>query len=722
VTDDVQVKFGAQIDSLVSGVDAAKESIASVTEPISGVMEAFQSLSETIVAGLALEQITEAIDKFAEMGEAIARTARITGESTDNVQLFTTAIKLSGGDAETAAMTLNILQKNIGDAISKAGPARAAFEGMGFSLQQLKNTDIVTLLFEMKQRMEEAGTSAEQSALKMEYMRAVAGRSGAQFLALKDSLDDVKKVVGETGSSMSPGMVKDADELSDHLHTLDLAWSGLKNTLADVVSPAYDAIISKTKSLIESTSALLSILTVPASASSPGIGMFAALGKLNTNPQRGAASGSWGSGPSGVNLAEGQFGPSQAKPLAPLDNGADGGGDDADKTQEQIDRNDYQTALELQKLKLQNKKDTDEAAVQSGHMSAAQQIADLQQMAAQEYAIELQAVDQLAGTYDEDSTEYAALQNKKVLLAQQYTNEVAKLNEQLAAAQKKQYEAELAPWKSLMEDMGGAANTMINGVLSGTQTWKQALTKSYDDLGIKFAEVMVKMTGEYLAFEATSGKGFLGFGTSNPFAALSGGAATGATGAAGNTATSALTTAITGNTAVTTQNTSGILQQLSSMLESVAQTLGLTTATTAQATATTANATATSTAAATTTGGLIPTIAANITALTANTTALIASKALPSYDVGSWSIPTDQVAMVHAGEMIIPAQQAGQIRSGAASIGGSSGGVSGGGGNFTINVNAIDTQSGANFLKQNANVIAQTLSGSMRNFNSNLRN
>jgi hypothetical protein len=37
---------------------------------------------------------------------------------------------------------------------------------------------------------------------------------------------------------------------------------------------------------------------------------------------------------------------------------------------------------------------------------------------------------------------------------------------------------------------------------------------------------------------------------------------------------------------------------------------------------------------------------------------------LPSFDIGSYNVPSDMVANVHKGEMIIPASQAAQIRSG----------------------------------------------------------
>jgi hypothetical protein len=696
--DSVQVKFGAQIDGLVAGINEAKDQIEGITAPISGVVSAFQGLAEAAGVFFAVDKITAFTDRFAEAGEEISRTARITGESTDQIQLFNAAIKLSGGDAGSAAMTLAILQKNIGDAISKAGPARAAFLDMGISLEQLKNTDIVTLLFEMKKNLDEAGDSAATSALKMDDMRAVAGRQGAQFLALKGGIEEVKKVIDATGYSMSPEMTKHADDLADHNRILGMAFTGLANSISNEASTALVKFDERLTNALEGYTAFINY------ANAHGLGTALEVATMGAMVQGGAKGQNLNSGDA-VNAAISGAGVGVGGLPSRTIHGpnADGGGGE-DNTAEQIERNNYQTSLELDKLKLQNRKDTDAAMVASGQMSAMQEIGDLQELAAEEYGLSMKAVDELAGTYDEDSAEYAALMNKKKVLTQEYENERAKLAEQGAAAQRKQYEQELAPWKQLMGDMGGAFDTMINGILSGTQTWKGALGRAYDDLGIKFAEVMAKMTAEYLAFKATqtgtnTATGILGFGATNPFAALSGPG--GSENGASNPLTAiltALTTAITGNTVAQTTMTA-----VSDASNAITQTTG------------------------TVVTGLSVATAANTTATIANTGAESGSggagifgtigKFLGFMDVGSWQVPSDGMAFLHANEMVVPAQQASAIRAGG-TLGGSGGTASGSA--VTININAIDTQTGASFLKNNASTIAQVIAGQSRNFNSNV--
>ncbi len=80
---------------------------------------------------------------------------------------------------------------------------------------------------------------------------------------------------------------------------------------------------------------------------------------------------------------------------------------------------------------------------------------------------------------------------------------------------------------------------------------------------------------------------------------------------------------------------------------------------------------------------------------------------------GAWHIPGDTYAYLHAGEMVVPKPFADSLRQ-------SGGGMGGGGENYSITINAIDTQTGAKFLKNNASAIASAISSQVRNFNSSV--
>jgi hypothetical protein len=705
--DSVQVKFGAQIEGLLAGVNSAKDAISSITEPIGGIIDAFQGLSEAAVAGLAVDKVYDFEKGLAELGEQIERTSKMTGLSTDEVQEFGFAVRMTGGDSDSAAQSLLRFETNLGKAQSGSGPAAEAYKQLGISLQNADGTfkTISQILPEVADKFSQTA----DGATKVEYATAIGSRGFAQLIPLLDQgsagLEKLNEKLAATNSKLSPEQVDALSASARAAKETHDAWDGFYKTIGSTAF--FDKVNADMKDLAEAATQVAKAVQQANKAFDDFI--TGSEERIPTEAEKfTAAANQFKSAMAGYSSVYGPPAPAAKPSLAPLPEAGAGKEDDSGENQH------TRAEMEVEQLRFQQKIQDINAEFNLQQITETRKIELLTQAANAQYAIDQKALDDALLTDQQYNDESA-------ILYQKHTLEISRLNEQLAAAQKKTYEAELAPWKQLMSDMGGAADTMINGVLSGTQTWKQALVKSYDDLGIKFAEIMLKMTAEYLAFKATqtganTASGILGFGTTNPFAAL-GGVAAGASGGAANAATQALTSAITGNTASTVSNTGGILQEIESGLQWIAQTLGLTTTTVAQTTATTAAATA-STASATATTGLIPTITANIAALTANTSALIVSKAVPSFDVGTWSAPGG-LSMLHPGEIVLPPSVSAGVRAGTTSIGGGAG--ASGGAVMVVNISAVDAQSVANLFKSNGGALASAMAAQMRNFNPNLR-
>ena len=89
-----------------------------------------------------------------------------------------------------------------------------------------------------------------------------------------------------------------------------------------------------------------------------------------------------------------------------------------------------------------------------------------------------------------------------------------------------------------------------------------------------------------------------------------------------------------------------------------------------------------------------------------------------SHAGGLWNVPSDTMAFIHKQETILPAHIAQPMRDFFTGGGATAGG---GGGNYAITIQAIDTQTGAQFLMNNAGTIAQGLAREMRNGNAALR-
>jgi hypothetical protein len=88
-----------------------------------------------------------------------------------------------------------------------------------------------------------------------------------------------------------------------------------------------------------------------------------------------------------------------------------------------------------------------------------------------------------------------------------------------------------------------------------------------------------------------------------------------------------------------------------------------------------------------------------------------------AFDIGAWSIPQSQLAMVHQNELIMPAAEAGAFRSmlSAQAKGGGAGASSAGDTHVHLNVSALDAGSVQGWLSNNSRQIMKAMDKAVRN-------
>ena len=307
----------------------------------------------------------------------------------------------------------------------------------------------------------------------------------------------------------------------------------------------------------------------------------------------------------------------------------------AQREREQMSRQQVSYEQQMGRLTLDNEKAVLDQKVALGEITSKEKLAQLRRLADQQYALENRALldeSRLGGLSQADRQR---VNNQMLLLHQRYLNQKAALTRQASLEERRQFE-------QVFQGVDRAFTQSINGILQGTQTWKQAVSGIFTGVLSVFVDMAEKMASKWIE--------------------------------------------------------SMLMQAIYGKTEAMAQ-IG--------ASAAEAGAAAyASTAAIPVVGpGLAPAAAA------AAYTNTMSFAGLASFAVGSWDLPGDQIAQVHQGEMIIPRTFADGIRE--------NGGM-GGGSNVTIHLNAIDSRSGAQFLKDHAGVIAKEINNQMRNANPHL--
>ncbi len=345
------------------------------------------------------------------------------------------------------------------------------------------------------------------------------------------------------------------------------------------------------------------------------------------------------------------------------------GAKQAAREKQAIEKEDADHTLQMAKIKLDAEKDGLDGEVAAGKITAAQKIATLKDLADQEYQIELDALDKELAALDSSAANYQSsykqLYDKIETLTAEHDAAMAKLDRQ-AAQQQAQLDKQRAAesqktWTGVTNTIDNAMDQMLSGILRGTQTPMQALTRLFDNMAISFIESIAKMGVAWAVHQAQK----LALETTTDTAVA-------ATHEAMNAATSASDAAQ--NISPTVLKHAG--SAAAAVYDDVAQ---------------------------------IPYVGW-LLAPPAAAAAFAAVAAFSSFDVGAWSLPSDMLAMVHQGEMIVPADVAAQIRSGGsvASFASGAGSNAGAGGSvqivFNNNVSAIDGPS----VVAHANRYAQT--------------
>jgi hypothetical protein len=305
---------------------------------------------------------------------------------------------------------------------------------------------------------------------------------------------------------------------------------------------------------------------------------------------------------------------------------------------------------------------------QTSQISRQQELSSLLALETQREDIEREYLLFVESTYQQGTVAYAAAQRRLEELASQSAlrrQEIERsVNQQI-----------YADYKSTFDQIGSTVSSSIMAMITSHQSLKQAAIKILDQILSMFIQSSVKMVANWLAGQLAQTMATTTSQTAQTAAVTAGVAARTGAESAGSAASSAAT--------------------ISSVLHSIMASAGETFAGIF--------------------GFLSPVLgpAAAGPAAAGEATVLSVATGMASFAGGAWSLPSDMIAQVHQGEMIVPAGPASTFRSMMESNSGVAGTVHvHHATNF--NVAAMDSQSVRQFFKDHGRTIMRTINESVR--------
>ncbi len=370
--------------------------------------------------------------------------------------------------------------------------------------------------------------------------------------------------------------------------------------------------------------------------------------------------------------------------------------------------------LEQQQLEFKNSNIEYERSL--GLISADEELQLKKQTIDQKYALDREGLEAERSKYAESTEDYKNYTQKLTLLDRQY-------NQDMLENERESFRERNKLWFDMVDNVSSSVKQCTQELAKGTMSWKQAFASVgqavKDTIIDSFAQMLadwIKKLGimliQYIAnktaiklFNKTSdaaGKSTAVAAATAEAAAVSGVKATAAATDFLQAKLSAKMVAATGaavataTVGATAASITACLTMLTGMASAIAAIYPIGTA---MAPAMFAG---------------IGAATASLAGATAAATAGIAASMAPvmSFDVGTWSVPTDMLAQIHKGEVIVPekfSDKARQVLSGEGT--GQAQSV-----NVNYNVNALDAKGVKSMLKEHGRVIVDVIKEQNRNF------
>lgn len=325
-----------------------------------------------------------------------------------------------------------------------------------------------------------------------------------------------------------------------------------------------------------------------------------------------------------------------------------------------------ETDIELDSIKLKQSRVKEEA--QLSQLSHDEERAQLLALESDREAIEARHLVFLQSTYKDNATAFANVQRQ----IDELTAQSALKRQEIESNYARQVYAD---YKQAFEQIGSSVSTQIGQLIQGHETLRQAVANVLLAIVQNFIQARVKVVADWAAGQAAE-----------VAMTVSGESAkTGAT-AAGTAARESLS--VTGLAATATATVASVFKSITaSAAEAFAGIFGF----------------------------LSPVLgpAAVGPAAAGQATVMAVASAIPSFAIGSWSLPSDMVAQVHKGEMIVPAGAAATFRD--AMAGGGSSGAVHVHHQTSFNVTAMDSGDVKRFFGKHSRAILGAINDGVKN-------
>jgi lambda family phage tail tape measure protein len=190
-----------------------------------------------LAAGTAMAYMTK---KSIDNMDKLAKQAQMAGVTTESLSALAYAADLAGVSQDTLVLSMAKLSKGMSDAAMNTGEALKGFNALNIDYKNLESTDEAML--QISERFAGMADGANKTAIAMSLF----GRSGAQLIPLlnggRDGVEKLRAEAEKLGLVIGGDTTKSAEQFNDSLTQLGSIFTGLANEIATATLPLLNSI------------------------------------------------------------------------------------------------------------------------------------------------------------------------------------------------------------------------------------------------------------------------------------------------------------------------------------------------------------------------------------------------------------------------------------------------------------------------------------------------
>jgi hypothetical protein len=245
-------EFGHAGHESVDVFERMSQGLSSMMAPVTAVRSHFAELLEVAAAAFAVERVVEWASETTEAMENVERESHKLGVSMEEIQRLQGISKLTGTDYQELSTQLARMQLQLGRVAEKSSPAAAALRALGIDVAQFRALGVDQQFDRIAQAMSRFADGGAKTAAA----EALLGRAGADLIPIldrgKEGMEELRQTVERSGYVMSGEMVGAMAQTHERMSELSLSWRGLSEEILSAFNPAIQGATTLLADLVES--------------------------------------------------------------------------------------------------------------------------------------------------------------------------------------------------------------------------------------------------------------------------------------------------------------------------------------------------------------------------------------------------------------------------------------------------------------------------------------